>query len=56
MLKGFGMFRQAHSDHGIHILVYAAHDLELSPSLEDFAIQRVEDAFRGASRHVFSAH
>ena len=48
MLKDFGTVRQADSDHGIHFLVDAIHDLALSSRMADFAIQRVEDAFRDA--------
>ena len=44
------MFRRADSEHGIHILVYAIHDLALSSRVVDFAIQQVEDAFRDVKR------
>jgi hypothetical protein len=44
MLKGFGIFRQADSNRGIHILVHAIHALTLSSRVADFATQRVEDA------------
>jgi hypothetical protein len=49
------MFRQVDSDRGIHILVYAIHDLTLSSRVADFATQRVEDAFRDTRWDVLSA-